>query len=203
MIIGSDFDNTIVCYDDVIRAAALERKLIPGCLPPGKGPVRDHLRAAGREDDWTELQGYVYGPGMKNAAPFPGALEVLSRCAAAGHTVLIISHRTRHPYLGEKHDLHAAARAWMEDNGLFDPALVGLKRENVFLELTKKEKLQRIGETACGMFIDDLPEFLSEPDFPPGVERILFDPNNNQKSSPGLIRVSSWREIERHVLGSA
>ena len=49
--IGIDFDNTIVCYDDVFHEVAREQGLIPNDLPANKGAVRDHLRAIGREDD--------------------------------------------------------------------------------------------------------------------------------------------------------
>jgi len=61
MRIGIDFDNTIACYDGVFHAAALERGLIPADIGRDKNSVRDHLNGAGRNDDFTELQGYVYG----------------------------------------------------------------------------------------------------------------------------------------------
>ena len=41
MLIGIDFDNTIVCYDRVFHKAALEKGLIPADLPPSKGRVRE------------------------------------------------------------------------------------------------------------------------------------------------------------------
>ena len=55
MRIGVDFDNTIVCYDEVFHRVALERKLISPSLRVNKGAVRDHLRTIGREDAWTEM----------------------------------------------------------------------------------------------------------------------------------------------------
>ncbi len=74
MLVGVDFDNTIVCYDRLFHKAALEKGLIPPELPASKGQVRDYMRANGAEDAWTELQGYVYGPRMLDAAPFAGTL---------------------------------------------------------------------------------------------------------------------------------
>ena len=68
MRIGIDFDNTIACYDGVFHAAALERGLIPAQLGRDKNSVRDYLNGAGRADDFTELQGYVYGARMDLAA---------------------------------------------------------------------------------------------------------------------------------------
>jgi len=36
MRIGVDFDNTVICYDKVFHAAAVEKGLIPGGPPWGK-----------------------------------------------------------------------------------------------------------------------------------------------------------------------
>jgi len=191
MVLGVDFDNTIVCYDRVFHAAALERALIPADLAVSKDSVRDYLRAQGQEGAWTELQGYAYGPGLRDAQPFPGALAFLARCTRAGVPLWIISHKTRHPYLGPPHDLHASARQWLADHGLHE---AGLPRDHVVFELTKIEKLRRIGQVGCTHFIDDLPEFLAEPTFPPGVERILFDPNCHHPHETDFPRLSAWSE---------
>ncbi len=193
MILGVDFDNTIVCYDQVFHAAAAERALIPADLPVSKDSVRGHLRQCGQEELWIELQGYVYGPRMCDAQAFPGALEFLRRCAKSGLALWIISHRTRHPYRGPQYDLHASARQWLADHGVHAS---GLLPENVIFELSKLAKLQRIGQVGCTHFIDDLPEFLAEPAFPDGVARILFDPNRHHESERRFARVSTWAEAQ-------
>jgi len=203
VLIGVDLDNTIVCYDDLLRAVALERGLIPKSLPASKQALRDWLRRAGREDLWTELQGYVYGIRMDEARPFPRALEFFARCRDLDVPVVIISHRSRYPYLGEKHDLHQAARAWLAAHGFCDPSRAGLRADRVHLELTKQDKLARIASAACSHFIDDLPEFLDEPAFPTGVEKILFDPGGVHAHGTTACRVSSWAAIERLLLGEA
>jgi hypothetical protein len=194
MRIGVDFDNTIVCYDGIFHRAALDEGLIPQSLLQTKGAVRDHLRAVGREDAWTELQGHVYGARMDEAEPFPGALEFFQHMMKRGHTLFIISHKTRTPYLGPKYDLHQTARSWLEGRGIFGPR-IGLPREHVFFDLTKEDKLQRIAATACTHFIDDLPEFLAEPGFPRKVEQVLFDPANAYAGNGHAHRVRSWQEI--------
>ena len=200
MRIGVDFDNTIVCYDEVFHAAALELGLIPEGLPVSKDSVRDCLRSCGREHDWTELQGYVYGPKMRDARPFPGALEFLEECARSGVAVWIISHRTRHPFRGPQYDLHASALQWIEDHGIHAPSRIGMPGDHVCLELTKLEKLERISEIGCTHFIDDLPEFLLEPAFPTAVERILFDPAGHHALETRFRRVASWQEV-RGIVG--
>lgn len=202
MIIGVDFDNTIVCYDGIFHRVALERGLIPADLPQDKTTVRNHLRQIGREPDWTEMQGYVYGPRLIDAQPYPGVLDFFKAAVRQGIEVRIISHKTKHPFLGEQHDLHAAAWGWLEANGFFDPARIGIRRDQVFLELTKESKHQRIGTAGCTHFIDDLPEFLLDPGFPAGVERIHFDPCLTAKPENGLRSAASWTQISSELLAS-
>src|SRR5690349_13934962 len=117
MLIGVDLDNTIACYDQIFPVIAVERGLVPKDCAASKGAVRDYLRQIGQEDRWTELQGYVYGPGMRQATPFAGALEFFRRCREKQIEVHVISHRTRHPYLGERYDLHQSARDWLSAYG--------------------------------------------------------------------------------------
>jgi FMN phosphatase YigB (HAD superfamily) len=196
--IGIDFDNTIVCYDRAFHAAAVERGLVPEAAPSRKQAIRDHLRETGQEPAWTELQGYIYGAGMALASPYPGALEFIERCVRDEIDLCIISHKTRTPYLGDAHDLHAAAYAWLESNGVF--GRIGLPRARVFFELTKDEKLARIAAQACTVFVDDLPELLCEPAFPKGVRRILFDPYGIQAVRPGFERIDSWAALTHMLL---
>lgn len=199
MHIGIDFDNTIVCYDKVFHKVAIENGLIPENMPPGKNNVRDHLRKVGEEDEWTRLQGFVYGTKMDEVQAFEGVFEFLFWCRREEIQVSIISHKTQHPYIGPEYDLHLAARQWMEGQGLFDHKKVGLPKEQVFLELTKEEKLRRIGKVGCTLFIDDLPEFLSEPMFPKGVAKMLFDPKGLHKTETDMDRFFSWAEISREI----
>jgi hypothetical protein len=195
MHLGVDFDNTIVCYDALFHKVAHERGLIPAEVPVNKSDVRNYLRRIGNEDAWTEMQGYVYGARMAEAAPYPGVLEFFQACRGAGIRLSIISHKTKHPFLGEKYDLHAAATSWLEQQGVFDSARIGLPRDGVCFELTKAAKLERIAALGCTHFIDDLPEFLAEPAFPAGALRILFDSNDLYAEETRFIRAQTWGEI--------
>ena len=49
-LIGLDFDNTLISYDQLFFTCALEDGLIPASLSADKMAVRDHLRESGRED---------------------------------------------------------------------------------------------------------------------------------------------------------
>ncbi len=197
-MIGVDFDNTIVCYDALFHRVARERGLVPADLPVNKSDVRNHLRRIGQEDAWTEMQGDVYGARMAEAAPYPGVIEFFLACRRAGIPTRIISHKTRQPFLGGRHDLHQAALQWLEQHGFFDPAKIGLSRSQVFLELTKEAKIQRIAQCGCTTFIDDLPELLGQPAFP-GIERILFDPNDLYAAEKRFLRARSWQEARERI----
>lgn len=199
--IGVDLDNTIVCYDEVFHRVAVERGLIPAHTPVRKTAVKEQLCLAGREDVWTALQGLVYGPRMAEAEPYPGVLEFFTRCRQLGQTAYIISHRSQHPYAGPAYDLHEFARQWLSRRGFHDYARVALPPGKVFLETGKASKLARIAQAGCTHFVDDLPEFLTDPAFPPGVERILFDPNGRCQTCPAVVRAGAWNGISEYLLG--
>lgn len=191
--IGIDFDNTIVCYDAVFYEVAREKGWVPSTVPPTKEAVRGHLRGVGREEDWTMLQGMVYGERMAAARAFPGVENFMVACAAAGLTVSVISYKTRFPFRGERVDLHAAARDWLESHGVHDRWR--LPRDRVFFELTKEAKLARIAAEGCDLFIDDLPELLGEKAFPSTVTPVLFDPNGAHENERRFQRAGSWKEL--------
>ena len=112
MIIGIDFDNTIVSYDVVFHRAAVEQELIPPEVPADKSKIRDYLRWVNKEDAWTELQGLVYGVYIKYAPPFSGVKGFFRYCKENKISICIISHKTRFPFLGKKHNLHKSAVRW-------------------------------------------------------------------------------------------
>jgi len=199
MRIGIDLDNTLVCYDQLFWTLARERGVIDVAIPPRKEAIRDELRRRGLEAVWTALQGEAYGPRILDAAAFPGVQDALIEFRRLGWTVFVISHKTRTPIVGPDYDLHAAARSWLsaqnwlsEEAGLSEKP--GFAIDAVFLELTKEDKLRRIVETGCDWFIDDLPELLTVPEFPPHVRRALFDPHRQAEPLPGIRAFHDWRE---------
>lgn len=191
MRIGIDFDNTIVCYEGVFYLAAKEKGALPSHIPDSKDAIRDHFRSVQKEALWTEIQGYVYGSQMDLAKPFPDIDHFFDSCQNTKKEVFIISHKTRHPYLGPPYDLHQSALNWLQKR----PFLVEIP---TFFEPTLREKLERIQMLQCDVFIDDLPEVLLESRFPSGVKKILFDPLRRHPPHPAYLNFSSWKEISRH-----
>jgi hypothetical protein len=142
----------------------------------------------------------VYGEAMSEAKPYAGVAEFFAAASRSGWSIFVISHRTRQPYLGPPHDLHAAAREWLAANGLTGSSVGCLSETNVFLEESLDDKLQRIAREHCDMFVDDLPELLLHPDFPSETQRICFDPAN-RCAEPELHRVAAWRELTARWFG--
>ena len=198
MRIGIDFDNTVVSYDELFYRIALERSLVPPDIAPTKLNVREHLRRAGREDIWTEMQGYVYGARMQDAQVYPGVIAFLSGARAAGVSLAIVSHKTRQPFLGHPYDLHAAARGWVEEF-LMKNANPLIAADDVYFELTKDAKLARIDELRLDYFVDDLPEILLAEGFPDRTGRILFDPYSTHARNACLASFSDWGQIGKYL----
>jgi hypothetical protein len=201
--IGLDFDNTIVRYDGLFHRACVDKGLIPASVAASKSEVRDYLRAAGREDDWTEMQGEVYGARMAEAEAFPGVFDFMRACTRAGVRLAIVSHKTRYPYRGPRHDIHAAATGWLDLHRVFDDPELGLSRADVYFELSKAEKLARVATIGCDTFVDDLPEILTDAAFPREVQRVLFDPSGTIECAAADQRVSSWNELSQIVIRDA
>ena len=197
MRIGIDFDNTIVCYDELFHRFASENGVVPRSLEASKTAVRDHLRATGREQDWIELQGYIYGKQIFQAPSFEGVNQFVSVAEQFGHSICIISHKTNYSNCSDKYDLHQAARAWLSDNGF----KAFLERGDAYFETTKGAKLKRIINCKCNVFIDDLPEFLMQPEFPKVVKRILFDPFDKFKDNHCYNRFNTWLAIADRITG--
>ncbi len=199
MRIGIDFDNTIACYDGVFHAAARERGLIPENIGTDKTSVRDFLRQTGREDDWTKLQGYIYGAGMDLVSCYPGVKDFVARAVGANHEVFVVSHKTRTPFMGPEYDLHRAARDFLFDQGIMGSGPDQLSDSLVFFELTMDEKLSRIGALGCTVFFDDLPECLGKEGFPSTTRPILFAPDGHYPGGEWNDKVfeyfASWADI--------
>lgn len=192
MILGIDFDNTLICYDKLFYQVAFDKGLIPSDLSKTKNTVRDYLRKLGKEEDWIFLQGEVYGSRIQEATVFDGAHETLKKIADQSDRMFLVSHKTKTPNRGPQYDLRQAARGWLESHAFFDTGGLGWQENQVFFEVTKKEKVQRIVQLGCTHYIDDLPDVLEM--LPVTVQKILFTPHK-----AGTIP-KEWKRLERWSL---
>ena len=193
MLLGLDFDNTLICYDGLFHQVALEKKLIPALLPPKKQEVRNYLRCKDMEDEWTHMQGEVYGNRIMEAIPYEGMFEALLRLKNTGLKMCLVSHKTRRPYIGENYDLHQAARDWLIANLFYDEKGLNWNDNQAFFELTKEDKVKRIVSLRCTHYIDDLPEILEM--IPDNITRILFAPDKNNEIKSEWLILKSWSDL--------
>lgn len=182
MLLGVDFDNTLVFYDKIFHTVVVEKGLCSKSIIVEKKAIREQLCAEGKEQDWTHVQGYVYGKRIQEAEPFAHAIEVLQWFVDCGWEVVIISHKMAKPYLGPPYDLHKAARGWLKH--------WVIPHKKAFFEPTKEKKLQRIASEKIDLFIDDLPEILDNALFPKEAIGVCF----GQKG--GDLWVEDWKQVQ-------
>ena len=65
----------------------------------------------------------------------------------------------------------------------------------VFLETTVDDKVSRIRELGCDVFVDDLLEVLSAENFPRTTRRLLFNPGKHQRPQREVEQFCSWGEL--------
>ncbi len=192
MILGIDFDNTLVQYDEIFFKVALEKNIIPSSLDKRKSAVRDYLNNRGQQDLFTTLQGEIYGKRILEAHASKDALFTLKQLKNEGIDIKIISHKSKYPLMGVNYDLHEAAMSWLEKNLYFSNDGLNLKKDNVFFNTSKSKKIEKIISLGCQYFVDDLPEILNL--LPSNIKRILYYPYENKTKNPFLI-MSNWKQL--------
>ncbi len=193
MHLGLDFDNTLISYDILFRKLALEQGLIPEEIESNKNAVRDYLRSVDREDEWTKLQGEVYGRRIMEAPPYPGMKQALQSISGLNIPLTIVSHKTKTPFMGKQWDLHAAARTWLTKHEMHAYLGPNISHEQTFFELTKQEKCDRIVAVGCTHYVDDLPEILEM--LPDTIIKIHFSPEEYPVSNKDWLVMRSWDEL--------
>ncbi|WP_405631188.1 HAD family hydrolase [Pseudoalteromonas sp. Ld20] len=192
MIIGIDFDNTIADYTGVFHRVGV----ILGWLPKEVGQTKEDVKAyfinAGNEPKWTELQGIVYGKEINQAKPYLGCLEAIKSLKKEGHSIFIVSHKTKYPIIGDKTNFHIAATNWLKSHGFTNCTDGPIASENISFHEKQEIKINRISTLQCDFFIDDLSSVLNSALFPLPTEKILF----NQKPHPSIeLNTSDWKKV--------
>jgi hypothetical protein len=196
MIIGIDFDNTIACHEQTFRKIASQEGL---SIPKGektKQLVKDFFLGKKNGNlEWTRIQGKVYGAELSSAKLFEGFFAFLTEAISLDHKLVIISHRTLFPTLGEEINLHKVALQWLSEKGVLAPGL--LSSENCFFEISLEKKIERIEQENCTVFIDDLVQVLKHPRLPKKTQRILF--GKKHSSIPSFTKWYEGRTLLKNV----
>lgn len=200
-IIGIDFDNTLVSYDTLMHEVALDQGWISADTPKSKRHIRDSIRRLPDGDiQWQKVQGIVYGPRMQEANLIDGVTRFMLTCRQRRIETYIVSHKTQFAnYDDSRTPLRQAALQWMDAHRFFARDGLGLSESHVQFESTRAAKVARIKQLGCTVFIDDLEETFNEPDFPSGVEKILFSPGSSGFQAVHVHVKQSWQEIFDHV----
>ena len=98
MIIGLDFDNTLVIYDELFAKVAKEQGVGNNEALNDKITIRNYLRSTNQEELFTKIQGEVYGKRITEARKKHG--QYLDNIESKGIKLNIISHKTKTPYKG-------------------------------------------------------------------------------------------------------
>jgi hypothetical protein len=135
---------------------------------------------------------------MDLARPYPGVREFIAAARTMNQDVFIVSHKTRFPLLGPRHDMHRAALAFLEHHGISGAEAVSAGQ--IYFEETKEQKIGRAAALDLDVFIDDLPEVLSSHGFPAQCRKILFAPAGAQTDAPFEV-CESWPAIATLLFG--
>lgn len=203
-IIGVDLDNTLAMYDELMYTVALEMNLITTNVEPNKKFIRDAIRLLPNGDiEWQRVQGAVYGPRMQDALVAEGAFTFFQECKQKASRVFVISHKTPYAnYDPTNTNLHQSAMKWMNNNRFFERSGLGLNPDEIYMEETRKAKLEQVARLGCEYFVDDLEEVFLEPNFPQGVQGILYHPDGKEMCPPGVKLATNWDEISEYIFDS-
>lgn len=195
-LLGLDFDNTLVQYDKLFHQLALEKGLIEASVPVDKTAIRDYLRSQDQDEQFTFLQGEVYGLRILEADPAEGILEALAYLNQQSISMVLVSHKTCTPYKGPKYDLRKAALSWLEKHGFFSASFLDWNLSNVYFEDTKLNKISRISALQCTHYLDDLPDIIEQLD--PAVYGIWYNPSG-RKGFENLNSISRANQLSAHI----
>ena len=195
--VGLDFDNNLISYDDLFHKVALEKKLIPINFPKQKVQIRDYLRSKNLDDKFTTIQAEVYGNRILEAEPSKGVIKALLELRQKNVGMYIVSHKTQYPYKGPKYNLHESAIKWLEKNNFFDSSGLKFTREDVFFEVSKLKKVNKIHDLECTHFIDDLPEILEL--INSDCSKILYNPFNKEIKKNRYLNLKKWDDLKNLI----
>jgi len=126
----------------------------------------------------------------------------LRECRKRRIPVHIISHKTEFPNGDPKGiNLRQAAWTWMHNKEFFIEDGLAIDPSRVAFHDSREAKVNAITQAGCDVFIDDLPEVLLHPDFPPEVTKILFTPEGESLPLKTVQVFSHWRDITHAVFG--
>ncbi len=193
MIIGFDFDNTIIDYSNSFKILAKKKKYNKINSNLDKNSLKDFLIKNKKQNEWTIIQGEVYGKYITRAELYKGFIKLFRYLLKKNIKIFIVSHKTKYPYLGKKINLRKEARKWIQKNIIYKNKIFNFSMKNVYFENSIEKKINRIVKLKCNIFIDDLPQILNL--LPKNIIKFLFNPNAKKKIKENYKTIESWAKF--------
>ncbi|MDC3193528.1 hypothetical protein OAU31_03830 [Alphaproteobacteria bacterium] len=203
MRVGIDIDNTIICYDDAFPVLAQKTGFdVP--FSANKQEVRAWFHERGLHNEFTLLQGKVYGRNISMAHVFEGVQSFLAEAIGRNYEVFLVSHKTKYPIKGEKLNLHEATLAFLSDQHIVgEQQSNSIPFDNVYFEPTLEFKVKKIVDLKLDYFIDDLLTILNHEKFPDRSCRIWFSGQTGGHNNAQIEHCESWFSINKKIFGLA
>lgn len=207
MKIGIDFDNTIICYDEVFCNISRRYGYVQQDFQGGKSEIKNKiLTLDSGEEKWQALQGFVYGQGVADAKMFNGFKEFLIKAKEWPADIVIVSHKTQYGHFDPlRINLRQAALKWIEENKLLFPNTC-LRSNKINFYDTFDEKINAINGHNFDYLIDDLIKVLRHRSLSASLKKILFNTNNNETNfslgNNEIIAFNNWNDISNYIFNN-
>jgi len=186
-----DLDNTIINYTDLFYKVAKDKLSIQANIK-NKENIKKIIINKFSEKKWTEIQSTVYSQKILQAKIFPGFIKEIKKLSKYCE-IFIVSHKTVWPIYGKKINLHNKTKQFLKKKKISFCKDSLIIKENVFLEITKKNKIKRIKKIKPDYFIDDLESILKS--IPKSINKILF----NYKKNNNFENLSDWVKLNKFI----
>ena len=189
--IGLDLDNTIINYNCAFSTKAIEYGWVKSKL--SKNQIKETLlNEDGNDLRWQKLQSIVYSDDIGLSNIFDGVITFLEYAKKEKHNVYIISHKTKFSNFDPSKEFWNSAIKYLHDTKILDKTTNSLiKKTNIFFCPTLNEKIKKIDELQCDLFLDDLEQVVSHTDMPTSTIAIHFTPDLDSKK----LRTSNWNDF--------
>ena len=201
MIIGLDFDNTIVDYSNIFPDFAYKLGYLASPSPLPKENIKSIVfKLPEGEVKWGLLQAEVYSEGIVNAKIMKGFHRFIKLCRSNNISVSIVSHKTIYnKYDLKRRNLRKSAMNWIKAHNFFNNNSLCFEDTQIHFEDTPLAKIKRIKQLKCTHFIDDLETILLHPNFPYNVVKILLCLDENYNNDKQLNVCRNWNDVTNYV----
>lgn len=192
--LGIDLDNTIICYDDLIHNLAKKKftRINLSKNIKSKKIIKNKIIKVYDNNQWTKLQGIIYGEKILEAKVFDNFKEGIQKLKNE-FEIFIISHKTNKPVIGKNINLRSSAKNFLKKNGISFCKDELINKDKILFASTQKEKIKIIKNKKIDIFIDDLDIVLQG--LPNQIKKIHFS-----KKKYKFENIYSWKKITQELL---